>query len=422
MTLPPQGTGSPDESVPGDGRDRPPEAPGGWIGPNQPGPPDWQAQPGWQAQSAPPPQLGWQDQSGWQAPPGWQVARPPRDRQPSARGIFAFVLAIAIAFGAGGAIGASAGAGSGLGGSTSLPQPSSSFPPQFAVYEQAWQILHDNYVDPKALDPTTLVYGSISGLLSAVGDTDHTRFLTPQDLADENSSLSGSVVGIGAEMSTVNGAPVIQSVIPGSPAEKAGLLGGDTVVSIDGVSTEGQSIDTVVSRIRGDAGTTVTLSILHSAAADPVDISIVRAKVDVPSVSWALVPDTKVADIRIEEFASNATAELVTAIAAARKSGATSLILDLRGNPGGYVDEAVGVASQFLKDGDVYREQDRTGSIKEIPVKAGGTASDLPLPSSSTTARPARPRSCRAPSRTPSAECSSGPRRSEPGRSSSSSR
>jgi len=318
-------------------------------------------------------------QPGWTPPPGWQVAVPGRNRQTSGRGILAFILAIAIAFGAGGAIGLSASPATGTGGSIGLPQAGVSFPPEFAVYEQAWQILQQNYVDPSALDATTLTYGSISGLLSAVGDTDHTRFLSPQDLADENSSLSGSVVGIGAEMSTVNGQSVIQSVIPGSPAEKAGLLGGDTVLSVDGVSTDGQSIDTVVSKIRGTAGTTVTLSILHKGVTDPVSVKIVRAKVDVPSVSWELVPGTKIADIRIEQFANNTTDELVSMIAAARKAGATGLVLDLRGNPGGYVDQAVGVASQFLKDGTVYREQDRTGSVKEIPVKPGGTATDLPL-------------------------------------------
>ena len=328
--------------------------------------------------SAGPLLLGLQDtsaESTWAPPPGWQASVPNRGRQASRRGVVAFILAIAIAFGAGGAIGFSAAPAS----SGGVGLPGASLPPQFAVYEQAWQILQQNYVDPKALDPTTLTYGSISGLLSAVGDTDHTRFLSPQDLANENSSLSGSVVGIGAEMSTVNGASVIQSVIPSSPAESAGLRGGDTILSVDGVSTEGQSIDTVVSRIRGDAGTTVSLSVLHSGASDPVSISIVRAKVDVPSVSWAMIPGTKIADIRIEQFASNATDELVTMIAAARKAGATDLVLDLRGNPGGYVDQAVGVASQFIKDGDVYREQDRSGSIKEIPVKAGGTATDLPM-------------------------------------------
>ncbi|HLY14585.1 MAG TPA: S41 family peptidase [Candidatus Limnocylindrales bacterium] len=326
-----------------------------------------------------PPVLGLQpaSQSTWAPPPGWQATIPSRSRQASRRGVVAFILAIAIAFGAGGAVGfsASPAASGGIG----LPQANVSFPPEFKVYEQAWQILQQNYVDPKALDPTTLTYGSISGLLSAVGDTDHTRFLSPQDLADENSSLSGTVVGIGAGMSTVNGQPIIQSVIPGSPAEKAGLVGGDTVLSVDGVSTDGESVDTVVSKIRGDAGTTVTLSILHTGASSPIDVSIVRAKVDVPSVSWALIPGTKVADIRIEQFATNATDELVTMIAAARTAGATSLVLDLRGNPGGYVDEAVGVASQFLKDGDVYREQDRSGKINEIAVKPGGTATDLPL-------------------------------------------
>ncbi|MGH2465266.1 MAG: S41 family peptidase, partial [Candidatus Limnocylindrales bacterium] len=172
---------------------------------------------------------------------------------------------------------------------------------------------------------------------------------------------------------------VIATVIPGSPAEKAGLLSGDIIFDVDGVSTAGQSIDTVVGRIRGDAGTTVTLTIQHAASTAQFDVDIVRAKVDVPSVTWALVPGTKVADVRIEQFANNTTDDLVSTIAAARKAGATSLVLDLRGNPGGYVDEAVGVASQFLKDGDVYRSEDRSGTIKEVAVKSGGTATDLPM-------------------------------------------
>ena len=112
-------------------------------------------------------------------------ARRQRGRQASRRGVLAFILAVAIAFSAGVTIGFSAAPTTG--GALGLPQANPSFPPQFAVYEQAWQILQQNYVDPKALDPTTLTYGSISGLLSAVGDTDHTRFLSPQDLANENS-------------------------------------------------------------------------------------------------------------------------------------------------------------------------------------------------------------------------------------------
>jgi carboxyl-terminal processing protease len=410
MTFPPQGPGpgdqpsaNPDPSAP--------DGAGSLAGPTsdqpaQPAPPaEWLA-PGWSSPNPATPDAGspagaqWGQpapsstgQSGpwgqpaaaatsWQSPQGWQpipvqAASPKRDRLPAVRNVFALILAIAIAFAAGAAIGAPA-AGGGLAGSN-LPQTSASFPPEFAVYEQAWKILHDNYVDPSALDPTALTYGSISGLMSAVGDTDHTRFLSPTDLANENSSLSGQVVGIGAEMSTVNGNPVIQSVIPGSPAEKAGLVGGDTVLSVDGVSTSGQSVDTVVSKIRGDAGTTVVLSIQHAGASSPVTISIVRAKVEVPSVSWAMIPGTKIADIRIEQFATNATKELTDQAAAARKAGATAMILDLRGNPGGYVGEAVGVASQFLKDGNVYENQDKDGKITPVAVTPGGTITDLPL-------------------------------------------
>lgn len=391
MTLSPQGDGPGDQSVPTAGLE-PASEPGqsasaqtptstatpwltpGWGAPDQAAPSDLPA-------PVEPPASG-PVEPGWQAPPGWQPVPPQavnsrRDRLPSVRNVFAFILVIAVAFAAGTAFGTS-GTGTGLGG-TGLPQTSTSFPPEFAVYEQAWQILHDNYVDPSALDPTTLTYGSITGLMSAVGDTGHTRFLSPEDLANENSSLSGQVVGIGAEMSTVSGAPVIVSVIPGSPAEKAGLRGGDTVLSVDGVSTTGQDINTVTAKIRGEAGTTVTLSILHSGTTAPITVSIVRAQVEVPSVSWAMVPGTKVADIRIEEFANNTTTELVAQVVAARKAGATSLILDLRGNPGGYVNEAVGVASQFLKDGNVYQEQDRNGKITKVAVESGGTATDLPM-------------------------------------------
>ena len=410
MTFPPQGPGPGDQPNANPGPDAADDA-GSLAGPpsDQPAQPapqvEWLA-PGWSSSNpATPdpnspagapwgqPAAGSTGQSapwgqpaaaatGWQAPQGWQpipvqAASPKRDRLPAVRNVFAFILAIAIAFAAGAAIGAPV-TGGGVAGSN-LPQTSASFPPEFAVYEQAWKILHDNYVDPSALDPTTLTYGSISGLMSAVGDTDHTRFLSPTDLANENSSLSGQVVGIGAEMSTVNGNPVIQSVIPGSPAEKAGLLGGDTVLSVDGVSTSGQSVDTVVSKIRGDAGTTVVLSIQHAGASSPVSVSIVRAKVEVPSVSWAMIPGTKIADIRIEQFATNATKELTDQAAAARKAGATGMILDLRGNPGGYVGEAVGVASQFLKDGNVYENQDKDGKITPVPITPGGTITDLPL-------------------------------------------
>jgi carboxyl-terminal processing protease len=307
------------------------------------------------------------------APP-LHEARP--DRLPSVRRAIAAIVILVVVFAAGVGVGRTDTAAPGGGGTVVVP---ASLPPEFATYVEAWQILHDKYVDPTGLDARTLTYGSIDGLVKAVGDTDHTRFLTPEDLAQQHTSLSGSIVGIGALMSTESGGAIIQSVIPGGPADRAGLRSGDHVLAVDGEPTVSQDIDTVVRRIRGDAGTTVKLSILHAGETAPILVSIVREKVVVPAVSWALVPGTTIADLRLEEFSTGSAEQVVEAIAAAKKAGAAAIVLDLRGNPGGYVNEMVSIASQFLADGDVYRQRDRTGTTTSIAVKPGGTATDIRL-------------------------------------------
>ena len=216
------------------------------------------------------------------------------------------------------------------------------------------------------------------GLVDAVGDTGHTRFLTPADVAASHQSLSGSVTGIGARMSQVDTNFVVQSVVPDSPAQKAGVRAGDIVVSVDGAAVAGKTLDQVVSSIRGDAGTTVRLEIQRQGEA-PKTLSIVRAQISVPAVSWAMVPGTKTADIRIEEFSKGVTDDLKGALLAAKEAGATAVLLDLRDNPGGYVDEAIGVASVFIASGTVYEERDASGTVKAVPVRAGERATDIPL-------------------------------------------
>ncbi len=312
--------------------------------------------------------------------PAWAPPRDERSRRslPSALKAVGAILVIVAVFAAGIGVGQTdhAAAGASAGGSAAVP---ASLPPQFATYMEAWQILHDSYVDPSALDPQKLTYGSIDGLVQAVGDTGHTRFLTPDEVKDQHTSLSGSIVGIGALMNTDQGQPIIQSVIPGGPAEKAGLRSGDRVLTVDGKSVDGLEIDEVVKLIRGDAGTTVRLSILHDGDSAPVDYSIVRQQVTVPAVSWSLIPGTTLADLRLEEFSAGSAKEVEDAIVAAKKAGATGIVLDLRGNPGGYVGEAVDIASQFLKDGIVYQQRDKSGKVDKQAVKPGGEATDMPI-------------------------------------------
>ncbi len=307
---------------------------------------------------------------------------PPREdsrltRLPAVARTIAVILAVVLVFSAGLGVGRlDSSATSDQAGAPAVP---AFLPPEFAAYTEAWKILHDNYVDPSALDPRTLTYGSVDGLVKAVGDTDHTRFLTPDEVKEEHTSLSGSIVGIGALMSTQSGAAIIQSVIPGGPADRAGLRSGDHVLAVDGTPTDTQDLNTVVKRIRGDAGTTVKLLILHEGDTDPAEVSIVREKVTVPAVSWALSPGTTIADLRLEEFSTGSADQVRVAIAAAKKAGATGLVLDLRANPGGYVNEAVDVASEFIKDGVIYQQRDKSGKTDTIPVKSGGTATSIPM-------------------------------------------
>jgi carboxyl-terminal processing protease len=260
--------------------------------------------------------------------------------------------------------------------------PSGSATPeqQFDLIRQAWNVIHQNYVAASTLDDRALAYGAIDGLTEAVGDTGHTAFLTPEDRAANSSALSGSYVGIGVEVDTTDaGLPLIVGVFRGSPADAAGLHSGDVVTAVDERPTTGEDLDTVVSWVRGEAGTAVTLTIQPADGGKVRDVRIVRADVKIVPVSWSMVAGTKTAMLRLEQFSTGADAELRTAIAELKAAGADRIVFDLRGNPGGYVNEAVAVASEFLSSGTVYIERNAKGEEKASNVKPGGAATDIPL-------------------------------------------
>ena len=248
-----------------------------------------------------------------------------------------------------------------------------------ALIGEAWKAIEDNYVDAKNLNTQDLAYAAIRGLATAVGDEGHTRFLTADELKATDQSLSGTFVGIGVQLDsdTTKGA-TIQSVIPGTPAEAAGLKRGDKITAVDGQPTTDQTTDEVVARVRGPEGEAVTLTIVRDGGA-PFDVKIVRKKFDLPLVSWAMIPGQDVAMIRLDQFSTGATKAIQDAITKAQAAGAKKVVLDLRGNPGGYVNEAIGVASQFVGDGTVYQSVDRSGVEKDVPVQPGGLATRIPM-------------------------------------------
>lgn len=244
---------------------------------------------------------------------------------------------------------------------------------------QAWTIVEQNYVGRSSLDQKQLTYGAIRGLLDSLGDTGHTDFLTPQEAADIATQLTGAYVGIGVELSMHTDGAVIVRVFAGAPAAAAGLAEGDRIVSVDGTDVTGLSFDALRARLVGPAGTTVRVGIVRGNETSTREYTVTRAQVTIPNVTWAMVPGAHIADVQIQEFAQGTDDALRSALAAARAAGAASIVLDLRGNPGGYVDQAVSVASEFLKDGVVYIQRDAAGTDHPSNVKPNGAATTVPL-------------------------------------------
>jgi carboxyl-terminal processing protease len=252
-------------------------------------------------------------------------------------------------------------------------------PPQFATFWQAWNLVERNFVDRQALDPTTMTHGAIRGMVEALGDTGHTAFLTPQEKELRRSGIAGNFSGIGAELGVREGLPVIVAPIDGSPAAEAGLKAGDILVRVDGEDVTRLPLSEIVEKVRGPAGTDVQLTVLRPADNQTYDFTITRREIDVPAASWALVPGTSIADVRISQFSANAERDVVNAIQSAQAAGATGLIVDVRNNPGGLLDQAIKVTSQFLTSGNVLLEEDAEGNRTAYPVVEGGRATEIPL-------------------------------------------
>jgi carboxyl-terminal processing protease len=313
-------------------------------------------------------------------PPGWMPPTPPGwDPPPPARGrrilaAAAVILAVAVVFSFGVSVGQ-------VGGSAAPATPSYSPAvdrPDWRLLDEAYSLLDQHYVDPAALDPLGLERGAIAGLAESVDDRGHTGYLTPEEVRERDDSLSGSFVGVGAVLDQRDDRVFIVRVLRDSPAERAGVQAGDEIVSVDGGPVVGLTVDEIVTRVRGPEGSDVTLE-LKGLDGRTRTLTITRAKLDLPLVSWGFAPGTRDAVVRLESFSSGAAKALASAVRAALAEGAEGMVLDLRGNPGGYVNEPVEAASQFLREGVVYVSVDRSGKETPHPVEGTPIAADIPL-------------------------------------------
>lgn len=291
--------------------------------------------------------------------------------------VVSFLFAALIVFSLGVSIG-QAGAGGGAGATPSPASSPTAGAPEWHLLDQAYDLLSQHYVDPSALDPLKLERGALVGMTESLDDRGHTGYLTPDQVKERDDSLSGTFVGVGAVLDQQDGAIVIVRVLRDTPAERAGLRPGDQIVSVDGVAVAGQTVDEVVGKVRGLEGTQVTLE-LRALDGSTRTLTITRAKLVLPVVSWAFAPGTRDVVLRLESFSSGAAKATRTALEEALAGGAQGLVLDLRGNPGGYVNEPVDLASQLLASGVVYLSVDRSGKQTPHEVDGKGIATTIPL-------------------------------------------
>jgi carboxyl-terminal processing protease len=247
------------------------------------------------------------------------------------------------------------------------------------LLNQAWNDINQNYVDRSVVTSQNLTYGAISGMVNALGDTGHSVFLTPDMVQQEKNFTQGQFEGVGLEVQMVNGAVTIVAPIDNSPAQKAKIKAGGIITKVNGQDISGLPLQDVVQKILGPAGTQVTLTILDPKTNQTQDYTLTRAHITLQNVTWTMLPGTTIADIHIASFANGMDKDLVAALRAIQQQGATGLVLDLRDDPGGLLDQAVATVSQFEASGVVLEEKDAQGKITSLPVKPGGIAVQIPM-------------------------------------------
>jgi carboxyl-terminal processing protease len=264
---------------------------------------------------------------------------------------------------------------------------------QQADYSLLWDVLDElnaKYVD-RPLDQQKLLYGAVSGLVSAAGDP-YTVFFDPTTAKQFSDQLKGTFDGIGAEVGIKNEQIVVIAPLDDTPAQKAGLVAGDAILAINGESTATMTVDQAVSKIRGKANTEITLTILHSGKRQSQEIKITRGHISVKSVKFAEKETNgkKIGVITVSQFGDDTQGLFESAVEKVISSGEQGLIIDLRNDPGGYLNTAVDLASNWVDNGQVVVQEvdykgetksynasgaSRLKGIKTIVLVNGGSAS-----------------------------------------------
>jgi carboxyl-terminal processing protease len=247
----------------------------------------------------------------------------------------------------------------------------------FAPFWETWDLLHQNYVDE--LDDRALMEASLNGMIAALEDP-HMGYMTPEDYQSILDSLNGEYEGIGAIVSKdeTTGALTIVRPFPDSPAEQAGILPGDEVVTVDGEDISELDENVIISMVKGPAGTDVVLGIQRQGEDEVLQITVTRDRIVQPSVEYEIL-EGNIGYLQLYQFAPNTNIEVHEALMEMDANNLNGLIVDLRYNPGGYLDVTLDIISEFITEGPILIERGADGSEIINEAQGDAVAGDVPL-------------------------------------------
>ncbi len=243
---------------------------------------------------------------------------------------------------------------------------------------ETWNTLKEKYVNPSDLDTQEMIYGAVSGMVESLKDP-YTTFFNPEKTEKFLEEVRGRFEGVGMEVGLRNERLQVIAPLEGTPAKKAGLRAGDIIMKVNDTRTVDISLEEAVSLIRGPKGTTVTLSILRDGWESPQEFKIKRDVIEVPSLTWEM-KEGNIAYINMYHFSKKADSEFSKTALKILNSPAEKIILDLRNNPGGYLEISQDIAGWFLEKNDIVVIEDFSNGKGEITYKAEGNSKLLSYP------------------------------------------
>jgi carboxyl-terminal processing protease len=257
-----------------------------------------------------------------------------------------------------------------------VPQPDDI---DFSLFWDAYGVLQEKFIEPSKIDKQKIIYGAIQGMAGALDDP-YTDFFNPEDASRFQQDLSGSFGGIGVEIGINQDVLTVVAPLKNTPGDRAGLRAGDIISKIDGKDSLNITAEEAVRIIRGTIGTPVVLTIVRKDWVLPKDITIIREKITIPSMDWSLKNNDEVAYIQIYQFGESLASDFKMTALQILKSPAKKIVLDLRNNPGGYLDIAVEIAGWFLEDGETIIIEDFGEGKDQITYRAEGNSALLNYP------------------------------------------